>query len=378
MKKFFSAIFLLLITSNISFAVEEITLENINGNENQNNNLHLISDVYSGRIENTERIHPTLRLFTKDGLVFNDSFINSLKLSFMYGGNLTFTKMHKTSSDLVYDIAEVSPGINLKFNENKSEFTFNYNIARDYEGYSNEFTHRISQLCISHKLNDNQKILIGQGSRLPVITGGAISTMDLDTVTKPQIGRNLANVRSMGIRNIADYKYIDYDIGVYDSTRYMKDFGHGLDFNGHINFKPLENISDKTGSLKLGAGYNIGDYYNSYHIFSTLLGYDYKKFHFTGEYALADGYNSIYYSKNKADGFYTSYAYDIHPKFQLVARYDFFVPNKSISDIYSQEYTLGFVYKPFENMKILLNYVKRELSDSADSNMILFATRFII
>ncbi len=369
-------IFIIFITACLSvlpaFSIEEVILDA------QSNKFDYISDVYYGKIEDNNNVSPVLRLFTKDGLVFDNSYINSVKLSFLYGGNLSFDKIHNKSLNTLYDVTSVEPSIKIKFNENKSQFFFDYNFMRDYEGYSHKFAHRISQLNVSHKINENQSIIIGQGKRLPTIVNGSLSTMTQEMVLKSQIGRTLGNSRSVGIRNIGDYKYVDYDIGIYDSTRYMQDFGRGLDFSGHIMFKPLANIEDKAGSLKIGSGYNIGDYYGSYQLFSVYTGYDYKKFHIKGEYANANGYNSVQFSKNDAEGFYGTVEYDIHPKLQLIGRYDYFIPNKLFSCDNSQEYTVGITYKPFENMKIMLNYVKREMSENADSNMILFATRFFI
>ncbi len=354
-------------------AIEEVTLEK------EKNGLDYLSDIYYGKIENERDVSPVLRLFSKDGLKFENSYINSVKLILLYGGNLTYTNTHNHSPSLVKNFPIVEPMIRVNFNENKTEFMFDYNLTRNFEGYDNEFSHKISRLAITHKLNENQKIVIGQGDRVPAIMNGSLPTFMQEMVSKSQIGRTMGDSSSMGLRNVADYKYLEYDIGLYDSTRFMKDFGNGLDFNGRIIFKPLANIEeDKAGIWKIGTGYNIGDYYNSYHLYSVFTNYDYKKFHFRAEYADADGYNAVKYSKNDADGFYTTLAYDITPKLQLIGRYDYFVPNKLHNNSNSQEYTAGITYRPFKNIKFLLNYVKREESNGSDSNMILFATRFII
>ncbi len=158
----------------------------------------------------------------------------------------------------------------------------------------------------------------------------------------------------------------------------MNDFGNGLDFNAYIMFKPLENIKDKTGSFKIGGAYDIGNYHISYNTYSVFALYDTEKFHIRSEYLYADGYNGVYESGNKVDGFYTVISYDLTPKLSVVGRYDYFLPNKLHKNNYSRETTVGVTYKPFKNMKVMLNLANKNNSNIPDSNMILFATRFFI
>ena len=108
------------------------------------------------------------------------------------------------------------------------------------------------------------------------------------------------------------------------------------------------------------------------------MGLDYKKIHFKSEYANADGYNGIKNSNKEAYGFYTTLIYDITPKLAILGRYDYFAGDKTNTHSYCQEYTVGATYKLFKNMKFMLNLINRNYSNKPDSNMILFATRFII
>jgi len=357
-----------------SFAIEEVELEI----PEKKLDLDYFSDVYYGRIENDEDVSPILKLFSEKGLEFKNSKINSLKATFVYDGQLIYGKEGGQSPYLNHDFSTVEPMLTLKFNDNKSKIMFDYNLTRNLEGYTNRFTEKISQIYISHEITPNQTILIGQGRRLPNSYDGCRSTMERELVLKSQIGRTFGDARSVGIRNIASYKFVDYDIGVYDSTRYMKDFGNGVDFTGYIMIKPFEAISEHAGDLKLGGGYQTGKNYISYNVYSLFAGYDYKRFHIHAEYANADGYNGIHQSSNKADGFYTIASFDITPKLSILGRYDYFTGNRSSSNSYSQEYTAGVTYKMFKNMKFMLNYVNKNHSDRPNSNMILFATRFII
>lgn len=68
---------------------------------------------------------------------------------------------------------------------------------------------------------------------------------------------------------------------------------------------------------------------------------------------------------------------NIHPKLALLARYDYFIPDKS-TNLYTAEYMAGMTYKPYKNLKVMFNFARKSNERMPDSNMILFATRFII
>lgn len=372
MKKILLLICLIITTSLASFAIEAVELEK------ESINLDYFSDIYYGKVDKEKTVSPILKLFSEKGLEFEDSFLTSIKASFLYDGNLNFTNLAHSSSHFKHSFTAIEPTMILKFNEGKTKFSTTFNLLRDIEGHSNGFTEKISEIYVSHQLNKNQTILVGQGGRLKNTYDSGQGRMAQEMVLKSQLGRTFGDVRSMGIRNMANYKYLEYDIGLFDSTRYMKDFGNGIDFTGHLILKPFSDFNEKVSDFKLGGGYNIGQNNISYNNYSLFAGYDYKKFHIHAEYADADGYNGLKESRNKADGFYTLVSYDLHPKLTLLTRYDYFIANKNISSSYCQEYSIGFTYYLFKNMKLMLNYVNRNYSDKADSNMILFATRFII
>ncbi len=372
MYKFLLIILIIIFAQLNSLAIEEVNLEK------ENKGLDYISDVYYGKAENQDSISPVFKLFTQKGLVFENSKINSVKATFLYGGEMSFLHSSNVSDYFKHDFSVVEPMIRVNMNENKTQAMFNINLTRNLEGYSNDFTQKIGNLYVSHNITPAQKILIGQGGRVPNTFDGSETYYNQDTVLKTQLGRTFGNTRSAGIRNIAEYKYMDYDIGVFDSTRYMKDFGHGFEFAGKILFKPFADYESEVSNFKIGASYNTGEYYGSYKQYSLFSGYDYKNFHVKTEYANADGYNGINFSQDKADGFYTTFSYDINPKISILGRYDYFTPNKNYYSSNMQEYTLGLTYKPFKNMKLMLNAVRRNYEKGSDSNMILFATKFII
>lgn len=371
MKKILIALILFIIPIKV-FGVEEIKLEK------EPISLDYFSDVYYGKVTNDENVSPILKLFSEKGLEFKKSPIDAIKLTFLYDGQLQYNHTFHKGSYFKHDFVTAEPMISVFWNDRKTEATFDYNLLREIDGYSNSFSKKITSVYVSHKISDNQKILIGQGPRIPVTIEGAKGTMAQDFILKGQLGRTLGDVVSTGIRNYGNYKFLDYDIGLYDSTRYMQDFGNGLDFTGQIMLKPFANREDEIKNFKIGSTYNVGDYKTSYSLYSVYTAYDYKKFHIKSEYASADGYNGKKNSDNEAYGFYTTLMYDITPKIMLLGRYDYLTANKADSNSYCQEFTAGVTYKLFKNLKFMVNFINRNYSNKSDSNMILFATRFII
>lgn len=372
MKKLFITLLTLFYCATVANAVEEISLPQ------QSINLSQLADIYYGKAENQQEISPIFRLFSEKGLEFENSKINSVKATILYGSQATYDIPDSSNSSFKHNFPVIEPMVTVKFNNNKSQAKFDYNIARSIKGHPNSFTEKINELYVSHDITKNQTILFGQGSRLPITHDGSLGVFANEMVLKTQIGRTFGDVRSVGIRNIGNYKYADYDIGIYDSTRYMRDFGRGSDFTAYIMFKPFANTENDALNFKLGGGYNTGKYNISYNQYSFYTQYDYKKFHAKAEYANADGYNTNIQSQNKSDGFYTTISYDITPKISVIGRYDYFAPNKSESSMNNQEYTFGLTYMPWKKMKLMFNYVRRNFSYKNDSNMLLFAARFII
>ncbi len=371
MKKIILLIIILIMQNIKACAIEEVILDT-----RESFNDHL-SDVYYGNIEKESNISPAIKLFTENGLEFENSFINSVKGLVLFEGTLTFNNIENKDSTFNAKLGVIEPMLRTRFNNNKSELMFDINLTRNFKNYSN-YTHKISRLYVSHNINEHQKIILGQGNRLMSTYNGSLSTMQQEFVLKSQLGRTFGNAGSAGIRNTGSYKYVDYDIGLYDSTRYMDDFGHGLDFTAYVMLKPFTDFSESINGFKIGSGYTNGKYLNSYEQYSFFAAYDFSKLHLKAEYADADGYNGVYNSNNKAEGFYTSASYDITPKLSLIARYDFFNEDKTHPDAKTGEYTAGITYKMYKNMKFMINYVRRDLPNHNYSNMFLFATRFII
>lgn len=321
-------------------------------------------------------LHGAIDLFSPTGIKFDEGIVKSVKVGLAYDGPLVMQQLPGQDFASNYTVTGVEPFLIMKFRDNKTEFRTIYNFVRNFPNTQNPFTEKISEISISREITPNQHILLGQAKRLPIGIEGQPLPQYQDTVARAQIARTFSNTRAFGIRNIGKYKYADYDIGVYDSTRYMQDFFNGQEFVGWVNIAPLANLDEKKyGKLTMGTGCQVGSAKYDFNVFGAYVGYKYKKFATNLEYANADGYNGNLNSPNKANGFYTTAIYNLHPKFQLVGRYDIFDPNKRISNNSIAEYTAGINYIPHKYLKFLVNYVRQNKENGPDSNLIMFATR---
>lgn len=322
-----------------------------------------------------------LYIFSKDGYKpqkFNR--IESLKIGMFYGGEYQlshYTNGGNTSSK--YSIPLAEPYFIMKLNENKDVFTFRYNFGKPVPENYNKFTSRITQFSYVHNFNENQALSCGQDVRVPIGVDGSISTWDLDTVLRAQIARTYANTYGIGVRNLGKYKFLDYDIGLYDSSRALHNFFNGGEFIGLFTFKPFANMdNEKYGSLKIGTSIDYGHNKFDYGVYGMHFAYDIGKFHSKFEYAYADGYNSIKPVNKNSEGFYTSVSYDLTKKFSIVGKYDYINNDKKMSCSDSKEYTVGVVYSPKERFKFLFNYMYRNADCAKNSNNILISTRILI
>ncbi len=97
------------------------------------------------------------------------------------------------------------------------------------------------------------------------------------------------------------------------------------------------------------------------------------------EYGIADGYNGSQVVNKKAEGFYGIVGYKITPKFQVIARYDQFNPDRNISGDTRKEYTAGINYFiKGQALKLILNYVFCQNKNMPNSHRIMLGTQILL
>lgn len=332
------------------------------------------------RITKEDYRYKPLQVFNKNGIQFEHGPVKSFKMSFFYFGTDTLTWPYQDTVTSKWKDGAAELTTITKFRNDKTAIRFSYNFLRDFDGHPSGFMERVSELGLVHEFNKHQQVHIGQTWRLPIGVEGYLSTFNTDLPTRAMIGRTFGNTRSFGVRNIGNYKYMDYDIGVYDSTRYWRHFGDGLDFTGWVNFKPLANLdSNKYGKLTLGTGLNAGRANDPYTIWGAYVGYDYKRFHNKFEYAHANGYNAnTVQSTAKAEGFYDTMIFDITKKLSVVGRFDYYNSNLLKANCVATEYSGGISYKLHKNVKLLAAYTYRHHDNGSYSNAVSLQARIKI
>lgn len=243
------------------------------------------------------------------------------------------------------------------------------------------FFHQLPQdLYIeSHRIKNN--VILFGNSRVGGGIEGTQSPYTLPFVIRSQISRNLGNVRKFGIRVKGNYALMDYDFGGYSSDTFLSEFFPGVEFNGMVNFKPLGLTDGRYGKLRTGGGIVTGQNHSrDYFVATAYLGYEYKKFWTRMEYANADGSNGgDGFSSKKRQGWYVTLGYHLTKKVELLARYDEFDPDKTISGNNQREYSFGVnYYLKGQALKLILNYVFCQNDSRPDSHRIVVGTQIAI
>ena len=304
--------------------------------------------------------------------------IKELKVGANFHGGF-FQHFQDDPSDysLKYDINYLDVFVQGKFKDDKTSFKVNINPIRHIPK-RNYVSTMWQEIWIRHDFNENQSLTAGY-YRTPNGKEGSQSAYTTDFAYRSQIARTFANARATGFRNSGRYKYFDYDIGVFDSARYFDKCMQGFEVVAKGTVKPLEFADGKYGHLDIMGSINSGKRKESYTVVNAAVSYNYKKFTVEGEYAHADGYNGAWnMSTNKAQGFYTTVKYELTKKVHLLARYDLFDPNTTISGNNIEEYSVGINYYPFKRVKLMLDYVFRNNHAKTTSHQLIFITQFEI
>lgn len=292
-----------------------------------------------------------------------------------YQGDLS-SSWQKGDYDFGYDYNYGQIGAVGKFRNTKTDFKVVLNPKPN-----NNFNYMQHFVAEAYLVNNNiphHKVVVGF-SRNQVGKEGGSSSYILPFVTRSQIARNFGSTRALGVRLIGNYSLLDYNLALNSSDRFFRDWFPGTEFTGWVDFKPLGKTDGKYGRLIIGGGLNAGKNVTNYTVGSVYVAYKYKKLWTNFEYGIADGYNGSAVSTNKAMGFNGTIGYKIIPQLQIIARYDFFDPNRDTDHNNRQEYTAGINYFiKGQALRLILNYVFCQNQATQDSHRIIFATQLLL
>jgi len=360
-------------------------------------------------IDNTEFDRELFKMFDKDndnvidedtliGKVLHSKIVRTDVPSYLYKDDLTFkfkesspvqkvqvygvyrgslgAIFNKDNYSTEYENLSTQIGVLGSFKNPDYRFKFSINPVQSSGNYFDQF---ISNAYIVNTSIPHHQIIAGY-SRGQIGMEGGTSTQILPFVARSQIARNFGNAKSLSVKLIGNYQYIDYNIAAGSSGRYITSGMPGTEFTGWVNFKPLGNKSKKYGKLVIGGGFNGGHNRIDYGVGSLYIGYNHKKLWTNFEVAIADGYNgSRGVSANKACGYAATLGWKLNPHLQLIGRIDQFDPNRDASNDLKREYTAGINwFIKGQALKVILNYVFCQNQNSADSHKIIIATQILL
>ena len=310
----------------------------------------------------------------------NSKVIESIHPFAGYNGSLLFNFNEPDSLKTNYKFNAINAGLDGKFRDGNADFRLLFSISP--LSSRNMLRNAFSDVYVGTNRIPNHRIQVGYqrpGNGIESKT----SSYQLPFIYRSQISRNFGAVRKIGARVIGDYDLIEYDIGGYNSDTYLKSFCSGGEFDGWINLKPLskDKYKNKYGKLKLGGGIQHGHRNIDYTVTGAYASYEYKKFTANFEWANANGYNgsSGHISDKHAGGFYTTLKYRVNPKFELLARYDEFDPDKKIRHNNKREYSAGInYYIKGPGLRLILNYVFCQNDSAKDSHRIILGTQILL
>lgn len=344
----------------------------------QDNDSVISEDTILGKIYKSNITRTDIQSFLlKDELThrFKKGPIHKIQA---YGGfrgslNSIFAQDYSTN----YDNMTTQVGMYGKFNNPDYRFKLAINpIPRTGSNYLDRF---ISDAYIINTTIPHHQIIAGY-SRVQTGVEGGTSSYILPFVTRSQIARNFGSARSLGVKVLGNYNYVDYNIGVGSSGRYVTSGMPGMEFTGWLNVKPFGSEDKKFGKLTLGAGFNGGHNGIDYSVGSVYVGYKHKKLWANFEAGIADGYSgSNGISANKASGYAVTAGWKFNSHWQLIGRVDQFDPNRNVSEDLKREYTVGLNwFIKGQALKIVLNYVFCQNQNRNDSHKIILATQVML
>ncbi|MCM1338503.1 MAG: OprO/OprP family phosphate-selective porin [Muribaculaceae bacterium] len=356
--------------------------------------------------DNTELDFELFKIFDQDGKIDEDSLLGKIyhsKISrtdipsFLYQNELSYNyekgplaKTHiygayrgslsslwKPDYSLGYDNQVTQIGIYGAMRNPNHKFKIALSpITQEGTNYVDKL---VSDIYYVNTNIPNHQLVVGY-SRVQTGVEGGTSTYVLPFVARSQIARNFGGARSLAAKVIGNYQYMDYNLSLGSSGRYITSGMPGTEFNGWVNFKPLGKKSKKYGKVTIGGGFNGGHNRIDYHVASVYAAYHHKKLWSNFEAGMADGYSGLNgISSNEAYGYAATVGWKLNPYLQILGRVDQFDPNKHAVNDKRREYTVGLNwFIKGQALKVMLNYVFCDNENRPDGHKIILATQILL
>ena len=334
----------------------------------------LFGKIYHSKITRTDI--PSYLLQDDLTFKFEDHFVSKIQAYAGFRGSLNSIWANNDYST-EYDNLTTQLGVYGQFKNPEYRFKLAVNpIPKSGTNYIDRF---ISDAYIVNTSIPNHQIVTGY-SRVQTGVEGGTSSYILPFVTRSQIARTFGSARSLAVKVIGNYQYVDYNFSVGSAGRYITSGLPGAEVNAWVNLKPLGNKSKKYGKVTIGGGYNGGHNGIDYSIGSAYIAYHHKKLWTNFEAGIADGYNgSKGPSSKEACGYAFTLGWKFNPHVQLIGRVDQFDPNMHASNDLRREYTMGVNwFIKGQALKLILNYVYCHNQSMPNGHKLIVATQVMI
>lgn len=295
-----------------------------------------------------------------------------------YNADMDFVFEDNNSFSSEYRFNVIAPLVEGNLKNDKADFRIMTRFSP--RSSINALQYLFGDVYIGTNAIPNHRIQVGHFRPYAGVEGH-LSPYTLPFLNRSQISRIFGNARKLGASISGNYDLIEYNLGGYSSDTFFQEFFPGTEFVGWANLKPLGKTNGKYGMLKLGGGLQSGHRNNNYTVTGAYVSYDYKRFMANFEYANANGYNGfqLHSTDKKATGFYTTLAYRVTPKIQVLARYDEFDPDKNVCNNTNREYSLGLnYYLKGQGLKLIFNYVFCQNEIKNDSHRLMLGTQIVL
>ncbi len=349
--------------------------------ENENNEKFLETklkskDILKGIIEKDYNLNSPFGMFQEQlTLKFEKGPIKEHWSELMMIHNFSENIDSKKGSNFNYGIVPINFGLFGKFRSEKEKYFIVMDATPD--NHNNFMKSLVLDAWVESDRIPNHKIKVGK-FRPMVGYEGNRSNFLVPFSSKSQIARHFSNARKTGVSISGDFKYFDYSLEGFNSDIQYEDFLPGVEGVIWGDIKPLANVKEKYGNLKIGGGYQAGRRNSqNYNVSSAGLKYDYKKFSLVSELAYADGSNGTTGLTNtKRFGYNVTLAYKLTKKLELLLRYDDFDNDTKIKNNNTKEYTAGFNYYILgQTLRLIGNYVYSKKDGGDDSHKIILGTQ---
>jgi len=201
----------------------------------------------------------------------------------------------------------------------------------------------LREAYFSSNIISDHKIYVGQITR-PLGVEAGITPINIDFIDYSQASRNLisnksnfynSNNQDVGLIISGEKGFINYSAGIFNgSGNNAFDTNAEASYAGKITIKPFYK-KPKLGNLEIGTSMLSGQTtsYNT-DVIGMHAGYTYKKACLKGEFLARDGYLN---PDQKALGWFIDGKYNLTNKWQLLARYDSFDPDRKNTYISSSK-----------------------------------------